>query len=216
MVSIERSTRTGALRSETLWPYSSLPRVTTIEASVLVRVHSMLRRRKRMETLSPRSKPMRLMQREVPVNASGFGIVKMMAPAEAIRSKNCGFGLRSALGVELDGIVAAAAAERQLLRRRMRQIDHVAGIDADLDAVDLVLQFLGGILAAVGPRRRCAERGEQRQRGGKQGRSAKLWSQSHCECPFAPLNPARGFPARAARGSQLDLDGGFRNRRGRC
>ena len=50
-----------------------------------------------METLSPRSKPMRLMQREVPVNASGFGIVKTMAPAEAIRSKNCGFGLRSAL-----------------------------------------------------------------------------------------------------------------------
>jgi hypothetical protein len=79
------------------WGYSSLPRVTTIEASVLVRVHSMLSRRKRMETLSPRRMPMRLMQREVPVNASGFGMVKMMAPAEAISSKNGGFGLRSAL-----------------------------------------------------------------------------------------------------------------------
>src|SRR5215207_11228901 len=77
--------------------YSSLPRVTTIEASVLVRVHSMLSRRKRIETLSPRSRPIRLMQRDEPVATSGFGIVKMMAPAEAIRSKNCGFGLRSAL-----------------------------------------------------------------------------------------------------------------------
>src|SRR5882724_9411008 len=34
------------------------------------------------------------------------------------------------------------------------------------------------------------------------------------ECPFTPLNSARGFPARAARGSQLDLDGGFRAPRG--
>ena len=50
-----------------------------------------------METLSPRSMPMRLMQREEPVATSGFGIVKMMAPAEATSSKNCGFGLRSAL-----------------------------------------------------------------------------------------------------------------------
>src|SRR6185295_5191110 len=77
--------------------YSSLPRVTTIEASFLVRVHSMLRRRKRMETLSPRSRPMRLMQREVPVSASDFGIVKMMALADATRAKNSGLGLRSAL-----------------------------------------------------------------------------------------------------------------------
>ena len=68
-----------------------------MDASVLVRVHSMLRRRKRIEILSPRSKPIRLMQREVPVSASGFGIVKMMAPAVATRSKNCGFGLRSDL-----------------------------------------------------------------------------------------------------------------------
>src|SRR5207247_951623 len=77
--------------------YSSLPRVTTIEASILVRVHSMLSRRKRMETLSPRSKPMRLMQREEPVATSGLGMVKMRAPAEAISSKNCGLGLRSVL-----------------------------------------------------------------------------------------------------------------------
>src|SRR5215207_9086617 len=90
--------RPTKLRGGRPWPgYSSLPRVTTIEASVLVRVHSMLSRRKRMETLSPRSKPMRLMQREEPVATSGFGIVKMMAPAEAISSKNCGFGLRSDL-----------------------------------------------------------------------------------------------------------------------
>ena len=77
--------------------YSSLPRVTTIDASFLVRVHSMLRRRKRMEILSPRSRPMRLMQREVPVSASGFGMVKMMALAEATSAKNSGLGLRSAL-----------------------------------------------------------------------------------------------------------------------
>ena len=77
--------------------YSSLPRVTTIEASFLVRVHSMLRRRKRIETLSPRSRPIRLIQRVEPVETSCFGIVKMMAPAAATSSKNCGFGLRSVL-----------------------------------------------------------------------------------------------------------------------
>jgi len=43
-----------------------------------------------------------------------------------------------------------------------------------LNAVDLALQLLGDILAAIGPRGRCAERREQRQRRGKQGRSAKL------------------------------------------
>ena len=65
--------------------YSSLSRVTTIDASVLVRVHSILSRRKRIETLSPRKMPMRLMQRAVPVSVSSFGTVKMMA-AEAATS----------------------------------------------------------------------------------------------------------------------------------
>ena len=74
--------------------YSSLPRVIAIAASVLVRVHSMLSRRKRILTLSPRNSPIRLMQRVAPVSTSGFGMVKTMAPALATSSKNSGFGLR--------------------------------------------------------------------------------------------------------------------------
>ena len=60
--------------------YSSLPRVITMEASVLGRVHSMLGRGKRIDFLAA-GRPMRLMQRVERVAMSGFGIVKMMAPA---------------------------------------------------------------------------------------------------------------------------------------
>ena len=60
---------------------SSLPRVIAIEASVLVRVHSMLSRRKRMVILSPRKIPMRLRQRVVPVVVSSLVTVKTIAAA---------------------------------------------------------------------------------------------------------------------------------------
>jgi hypothetical protein len=35
----------------------------------------------------------------------------------------------------------------------MREIDDVAGREIDLDAIDLVLQLLGDVIAAVGARR---------------------------------------------------------------
>src|SRR5882757_2086046 len=62
--------------------YSSLPRVMAIDASVLVRVHSMLSRRYRMLTLSPRKMPIRLRQRVAPVVVSSLVTVKTMAAME--------------------------------------------------------------------------------------------------------------------------------------
>ena len=57
------------------------------------------------------------------------------------------------LGIEFVLVVAAGTAERELLGLRVRQIDDVGGGDADLKAVDLVLELACNIVAAVGARR---------------------------------------------------------------
>jgi hypothetical protein len=51
----------------------------------------------------------------------------------------------------------------------MRKIDGVSGREIHLEAVDAVLQLVGNILAAVSPRRRGRQAGEQRERGGEKG-----------------------------------------------
>ena len=68
------------------------------------------------------------------------------------------------LGIEFVLVVAAGTAEREFLGLRVRQIDDVGGGDADLKAVDLVLELACNIVAAVGKGGRGARYG-QRQRG---------------------------------------------------
>src|SRR5262249_22321385 len=87
-----------------------------------------------------------------------------------------GFDLAAGLGIKLVGVFLVAAAQRKFARRRMRQIDDVGGLEVDLEPVDGTRELLGDVVAmagARGPGRKCRE---QRERGGKQARSAKLSS----------------------------------------
>src|ERR1700722_3866970 len=74
--------------------YWSSPREIAIAASVLVRVQFMSRRRKRIETSSPRDIPIRDMQPETPLSNSSLGKVKTIAATPATKAMNSGFGLR--------------------------------------------------------------------------------------------------------------------------
>ena len=56
------------------------------------------------------------------------------------------------LGVELVGVVAAGAAERDLLGLRVRQIDQIGGGLADGKPVDVAFELACEIIAAVGKR----------------------------------------------------------------
>ena len=101
------------------------------------------------------------------------------------------------LDVKLVGEVGAAAAERKLPGLRVGQIDGLAGGDADLDAVDLALELLGDILAAVGARRR---RAGYRERRAPPAIPRPMWSicgsPFSCKCPFTPLKPRRPISCR--------------------
>ncbi len=108
-------------------------------------------------------KPIRLMQRAAPFSMSAFGKVKMMAAALATRSRNAGLGFRLALpGIELVGQVPAGAAERQLGRLRVGQIDQIGGGAAHRKAVNLAFQLSREVIAGIGPRRRCTGRDDER------------------------------------------------------
>jgi len=101
----------------------------------------------------------------------------------------------------------------------VRQIDDVGGCHADLEAIDLALELGRQIVAVVGACRRSArygqcERGQQRKRGGEQGRSAKSGFQCHDERPFAPLKRPQTVSARVG-GFDGEILGPF-FRRGRA
>src|SRR5579863_6107649 len=65
----------------------------------------------------------------------------------------------------------------------MRQIDDVGGRNADLQAVDLALELVGDVAAAVGPRRLGGECAKYRKRRGEQDRSARASSEYHGGSP---------------------------------
>jgi hypothetical protein len=100
-------------------------------------------------------------------------------------------------GEQLIGETAASAPERDLARVRMCQIDHVRRGLPDPQAVDLPLELVGEVVAAVGARGRGGEGGKRKKRGGKQGRSAKWSSQCHGDCPLALIKRPRADCARA-------------------
>ena len=102
--------------------------------------------------------PIRDRQPETPLSNSSLGRVKTIAAAPATKAINSGFRLAAvALDVEFVGVFAVGAAERHFLGQRMRQIDDVGRGDADFQIVDLILELVGDVRAAVGPRRRGGE-----------------------------------------------------------
>ena len=103
-----------------------------------------------MVTLSPRRMPMRFRQRVVPVVVSSFGHREDDGGRGADQVEEFRLRPAVALGIEFDGVVRAAAAQRHLLCRRMREIDGVAGLEADLDFVEPALELLGDILGGCG------------------------------------------------------------------
>ena len=65
-------------------------------------------------------------------------------------------------GIELVGQVPAGAAERQLGRLRVGQIDQIGGGAAHRKAVNLAFQLSREVIAGIGPRRRCTGRDDER------------------------------------------------------
>lgn len=110
--------------------------------------------------------------------------------------------LAVALGVELVGIVLSlrAAAERQLLRRRVGEVDDVAGLEVDLQPVDAASELFCDVIALV----RARWRGEDDKAGdggGDDNRAADVRFENHDEKPLERAHST--VAAREAQGVPL-------------